>query len=132
VRENRAETRASLRKGTSDKPKTESLPLRCFEQCVNQKGNRSSRTAFAVHSSPDVRLRVLELIQQSLSQPNTSIMKSYLIFNPLSRALAVSKWQRSDKISPTTGVPQYWKKRIKSQHKKNITIVFRERDWDKK
>jgi hypothetical protein len=42
-----------------------------------------------------------------LIQPNTSIMKSYLIFKPMSRALAVSRWQRSDKISPTIGVPQY-------------------------
>jgi hypothetical protein len=42
-----------------------------------------------------------------ITQPNTSIMKSYLIFKPLSRAFAVSKWQRSDKISPTMGVPQY-------------------------
>jgi hypothetical protein len=40
-------------------------------------------------------------------QPNTSIMKSYLIFRPLSRAFAVRRWQRSDKISPTMGVPQY-------------------------
>jgi hypothetical protein len=40
-------------------------------------------------------------------QANTSIMKSYLIFRPLSRAFAVRRWQRSDKISPTMGVPQY-------------------------
>lgn len=44
---------------------------------------------------------------KSAVYPKTSIKKSYRIFSPISLALAVSMWHLSDKISPTTGAPQY-------------------------